>query len=79
MPRTAIITGASSGIGKAFVKALLESSDCPDKIWIVARRIDRLNEMAQLSDKLVPVQADLLVADIELYGFGTGTAARVFQ
>ena len=63
MPRTAIITGASSGIGKAFVKALLESSDCPDKIWIVARRIDRLNEMAQLSDKLVPVQADLLVAD----------------
>ena len=63
MPRTAIITGASSGIGKAFVKALLESSDCPDKIWIAARRIDRLNEMAQLSDKLVPVQADLLVAD----------------
>lgn len=63
MSGTAIVTGASSGIGKAYVKALLESTDCPDKIWIVARRIDRLEEMAKLSDKLVPVQADLLSSE----------------
>ena len=60
MSGTAIITGASSGIGEAFVKALLKEPDCPSHIWIVARRISKLNELAALSDKLIPVQADLL-------------------
>ncbi|MBR5386649.1 MAG: SDR family NAD(P)-dependent oxidoreductase [Clostridiales bacterium] len=60
MATTAIITGASSGIGMSFVKALLKESTCPDKIWIVARRLDRLEELAKLSDKLIPVKADLL-------------------
>ena len=59
MAKTAIVTGASSGIGKAFVKALLKSPDCPDIIWIVARRMDRLEELAAFSSKLVPVKADL--------------------
>ncbi len=56
---TGIITGASSGIGKAFVKALLDSPDCPDIIWIIARRLDRLEQIASLSEKIVPVKADL--------------------
>ena len=60
MAKTAIITGASSGIGKAFVDALLSSPDCPERIWVVARRIDRLESLAANSDKIVPVQADLL-------------------
>lgn len=59
MGKTAIVTGASSGIGKAFVKALLESGDCPDTIWITARRMDRLEKMAELSSKIVPVKVDL--------------------
>ena len=60
MATTAIITGASSGIGMSFVKALIKSADCPSKVWIVARRLDRLEELAKLSDRLVPVKADLL-------------------
>lgn len=60
MAKTAIITGASSGIGKAFVDALLNSPDCPERIWVVARRIDRLESLAAGSDTIVPVQADLL-------------------
>ena len=60
MAKTAIITGASSGIGKAFVDALLKSPDCPEKVWVVARRLDRLESLAAASDKIVPVQADLL-------------------
>lgn len=60
MAQIAIITGASSGIGKAFVDALLNSPDCPERIWVVARRIDRLESLAADSDKIVPVQADLL-------------------
>ncbi len=60
MSRIAIITGASSGIGKAFVKALLEAPDCPERIWITARRLDRLEQMSSLSDKIIPIKADLL-------------------
>lgn len=59
MGKTAIITGASSGIGKSFVKALLRSPDCPDSIWIIARRLDRLEELAAFSSKIIPVTADL--------------------
>ena len=59
MENIAIVTGASSGIGRSFVKALLNSKDCPDKIWIVARRIDRLQAIADLSSKIVPIRADL--------------------
>ena len=63
MPKTAIITGASSGIGKAFVKALINAPDCPDHIWIVARRLDRLNDLAAFSSKIIPVCLDLLSPD----------------
>lgn len=44
----------------SFVKALIKSADCPSQVWIVARRLDRLEELAKLSDRLVPVKADLL-------------------
>ena len=59
MADIAIITGASSGIGRSFVKALLSSEDCPGKVWVVARRADRLEELAKSSDRIVPVVADL--------------------
>ncbi|MBP5179853.1 MAG: SDR family NAD(P)-dependent oxidoreductase [Clostridiales bacterium] len=63
MSSIAVITGASSGIGRSFVEALLSSSDCPEKVWIVARRADRLEQMCELSDKVVPVVADLSKPD----------------
>lgn len=55
----AIITGASSGIGKSMVKALINSPDCPKQIWVIARRIDRLEELGKLSERIIPVKADL--------------------
>lgn len=45
MKNIAIITGASSGLGKEFTKQISNSSDF-DEIWIIARREEKLNELA---------------------------------
>lgn len=46
MKRIAIITGASSGIGKEFARNLTKVKSA-DEIWLVARRKDRMEELAQ--------------------------------
>ena len=62
----AIITGASSGIGKAFLEEIVKEHGvygCVpfDEIWAVARREDKLIEIKTLlgEDRIVPVTADL--------------------
>lgn len=63
MKDIAIVTGASSGIGREFVKLLLGRKEV-DTIWIIARNADRLQAMvAEFGDKLKPVPMDL--SDIE--------------
>ena len=63
MKDIAIVTGASSGIGREFVKLLLGRKDV-DEIWIIARNADRLQAMvAEFGDKLKPMPMDL--SDIE--------------
>lgn len=58
--KIAIVTGASSGIGKEFVKQIASSEDL-DQIWVIARRADRLEKMKQeISPKVRPVALDLL-------------------
>ena len=41
---TAIITGASSGMGREFVKMAAARGDL-DEIWVIARREDKLKEL----------------------------------
>ena len=55
---TAVITGASSGLGKEYVYSLLNSRPDIDRIFIIARREDRLKEIAEASPKIVPVCMD---------------------
>lgn len=43
---TALITGASAGLGVEFVKAVLSQMPEIDGFWLVARRKDRLEEIA---------------------------------
>ena len=51
----AVITGASSGLGKEYVRELDRREAGIDEIWAVARRKDRLAELGRLSR--IPVRA----------------------
>ncbi|MCR3759966.1 SDR family NAD(P)-dependent oxidoreductase [Clostridium felsineum] len=51
----AVITGASSGLGKVFFEKVMELYPNFDEIWLIARREDRLKEMANKYDKKVRV------------------------
>src|SRR5512146_3136073 len=64
----ALVTGASSGLGAAFAERL--ARDHYDLI-LVARRMDRLEEIAQSIRRSQPVKVDVIKADLtqdrELY------------
>lgn len=66
--RIAVITGASSGMGREFVKAL-DKQQKLDEIWVIARRLDRLSSLASLCNAPVrPISLDLgRSEDIEVY------------
>ena len=42
--RVAIVTGASSGIGKEFFLSLKDKQNELDEIWVVARNEEKLKE-----------------------------------
>ena len=66
--KIAVITGASSGIGREFVYAVDKEMEF-DEIWVIARREDRLIELQEkCRNKLRPVVLDLAdSAAIEKY------------
>ena len=56
----AVITGASSGLGWEYTKAVFDARAELDEIWVIARREDRLKELqAELGEKVVPVAFDI--------------------
>ena len=44
--KIAIVTGASSGMGREFVKLLDKEPVTLDEIWVIARRGNRLKELS---------------------------------
>ena len=66
--KIAIVTGASSGIGREFVRQL-DTRLSVDEIWVIARRASRLADLqSEVKTKIVPYSLDLTDrADLEEY------------
>lgn len=48
MPRIAIVTGASSGLGREFVRRIdADPTWSVDEIWVIARRVERLDALVR--------------------------------
>ena len=61
--KIAIVTGASSGIGREYVKQLSDKYEL-DEIWAIARREDRLLELKSITKTLViPIVLDITEKD----------------
>lgn len=59
MSRVAVVTGASSGMGRDFVRAL-DRDYTFDEIWVIARRRERLEELGkELKTTILPLPLDL--------------------
>lgn len=57
--KIAVITGASSGMGREFVKQL-DAQNAFDEIWVIARRKDRLESLAaEVKAPIRPICLDL--------------------
>ncbi|MBQ6816025.1 MAG: SDR family NAD(P)-dependent oxidoreductase [Clostridia bacterium] len=56
----AVVTGASSGLGEEFVKQINNTYKNLDEIWLIARRKERLEEIA----KSITVPCRILALDI---------------
>lgn len=58
--RIAIVTGASSGMGREFVKQISENYWHLDEIWVISRNQRRLENLKmEFGEKIVPVKLDL--------------------
>lgn len=61
--KIAVITGASSGMGREFVSQLSRQQNF-DEIWVIARRIERLNEIKEEKGEIIrPIALDLANED----------------
>ena len=57
--KIAVITGASAGIGREFVRAV-DREELFDEIWVIARRLERLEALAaECRNPIRPVVLDL--------------------
>ena len=67
--KISVITGASSGMGRDFVKMMDMIEEC-DEIWVIARRREKLEELKSENGKVIrPIELDLSVnASIAAYG-----------
>lgn len=68
MKRIAIVTGASSGMGKEFVLQLDRLCPHVDEIWVIARRTGKLFELEKQTKHTITVCPADLTKDADLKG-----------
>lgn len=69
MKKIAIVTGASSGIGKEFFLSLNERKEGLDEIWVIARSADKLEALRTETDvplRVIPLDLSSATATKEL-------------
>ncbi|MEE0897075.1 MAG: SDR family NAD(P)-dependent oxidoreductase [Acutalibacteraceae bacterium] len=64
--KTAVITGASSGLGVEFALSIDKTRPEIEEIWLIARRQDRLEELAQKLNKKTRVLSLDITGDEDL-------------
>ncbi len=74
--QTALITGASSGIGAAFAAELAKQQT---NLVLVARSEDKLNQLADRLRQTAPIQVEVLVADLTQTGANQAIFDQVSQ
>lgn len=59
MKKIAVITGASTGLGREFVRIIKDKREI-DEIWAIARHRDKLDKLRrQMGAKVIPISMDL--------------------
>lgn len=61
MMKIAVITGASAGLGEEFAKQMRDYFPEVEQVWLIARRRERLEELAE---KLESVRTEILPLDL---------------
>ena len=61
--KTAIITGASTGVGLEFVKQIKDVFPEITECWVIARRLDRLQAISVPGVTIKPLALDLTGPD----------------
>ncbi|NEP77145.1 MAG: SDR family oxidoreductase [Okeania sp. SIO3C4] len=74
--KTALITGASSGIGEIFAKELASRKN---NLVLVARSEDKLQQLANKLQSQYQIQADVIVQDLTAPGATNSVFETVFQ
>ena len=64
MKKIAIVTGASTRLGREFVRIIKEKKEI-DEIWAIASHRDKLDKLRrQMGPKVIPISLDLSQASL---------------
>ena len=64
--RIAILTGASSGLGREYARQITAQDHDIDEVWAIARRKERLDELAAQLPRQIAIRDGRIVGDSSL-------------